>query len=574
MLPPAAAAGAAGLRRAAGGGREWVECFASRGCSSMAEQKLPKLTTRVRFPSPAPCPAPARPAATLQGMPRAPRKPPSPPSFAARVVRWQRVHGRHDLPWQGTRDAYRIWLSEIMLQQTQVATVIPYYARFLARFPDVARARRAQPRTRCWRCGAAWATTRARATCTAPRRRSCASIGGEFPAAFDDARDAARHRPLDGGGDRAPSRAASGARSSMATCAACSRAMPASGAMRPAPRRSRGSGREAESRLPRRDIEAYTQGLMDLGADVCLAREPRCLLCPVAPDCVARASRAASASCPAQARARARPRRRIAMLVVLSRGEVLLEKRPAHGHLGRPVVAARGRRGRGAEDGARARLGARRARASRRSRPSSTPSRISRSRSRRGASRRAGRGAAGRRGSAAHVAPLQEVAGAALPAPGEELPADLRSASLLAQELGEDREAQRRVGELEQLLLHVAAQRQDLGEAEAHPARVVEVAAAARSAPRRCPRSTLLQELRALREARRVGAAGSGAKRSTSPTMSPWGVTSVETMRKRSQALGAHLEDAAAAPCRTRRCARGIRPPRAPRARPLPRPRG
>jgi A/G-specific adenine glycosylase len=59
-------------------------------------------------------------------------------SFAARVVRWQRTHGRHGLPWQGTRDAYRIWLSEVMLQQTQVATVIAYYERFLARFPDVA----------------------------------------------------------------------------------------------------------------------------------------------------------------------------------------------------------------------------------------------------------------------------------------------------------------------------------------------------------------------------------------------------------------------------------------------------
>src|SRR5260221_622623 len=59
-------------------------------------------------------------------------------AFAGRVVRWQRAHGRHGLPWQGTRDAYRIWLSEIMLQQTQVATVIPYYERFLARFPGVA----------------------------------------------------------------------------------------------------------------------------------------------------------------------------------------------------------------------------------------------------------------------------------------------------------------------------------------------------------------------------------------------------------------------------------------------------
>ena len=58
--------------------------------------------------------------------------------FAGRVVRWQRTHGRNSLPWQNTRDPYRVWLSEIMLQQTQVSTVLDYYARFLARFPDVA----------------------------------------------------------------------------------------------------------------------------------------------------------------------------------------------------------------------------------------------------------------------------------------------------------------------------------------------------------------------------------------------------------------------------------------------------
>src|SRR5213083_2053327 len=58
--------------------------------------------------------------------------------FAQKLIAWQRRHGRHDLPWQGTRDPYRVWLSEVMLQQTQVATVIPYYERFLARFPTVA----------------------------------------------------------------------------------------------------------------------------------------------------------------------------------------------------------------------------------------------------------------------------------------------------------------------------------------------------------------------------------------------------------------------------------------------------
>src|SRR5437867_9233931 len=61
----------------------------------------------------------------------------SPNSFAARLVDWQKRFGRRDLPWQNTRDPYRIWLSEIMLQQTQVATVTPYYLRFLAIFPDL-----------------------------------------------------------------------------------------------------------------------------------------------------------------------------------------------------------------------------------------------------------------------------------------------------------------------------------------------------------------------------------------------------------------------------------------------------
>src|SRR3954469_10658535 len=60
------------------------------------------------------------------------------PGFSADLIGWQKVHGRHVLPWQNTRDAYRIWLSEIMLQQTQVTAVLGYYARFLERFPTVA----------------------------------------------------------------------------------------------------------------------------------------------------------------------------------------------------------------------------------------------------------------------------------------------------------------------------------------------------------------------------------------------------------------------------------------------------
>src|SRR5690625_6437300 len=61
------------------------------------------------------------------------------PIFAERIAQWQKVHGRHGLPWQGSRDPYRIWLAEIMLQQTQVSTVMGYYERFLQRFPDLNR---------------------------------------------------------------------------------------------------------------------------------------------------------------------------------------------------------------------------------------------------------------------------------------------------------------------------------------------------------------------------------------------------------------------------------------------------
>ena len=87
--------------------------------------------------------------------------------FAAKLIRWQEKHGRHHLPWQHTRDPYAVWLSEIMLQQTQVNTVIPYYQRFLQSFPDIQCL--AQASTMCWLNGAAWAITPAEETCTEPR---------------------------------------------------------------------------------------------------------------------------------------------------------------------------------------------------------------------------------------------------------------------------------------------------------------------------------------------------------------------------------------------------------------------
>lgn len=248
--------------------------------------------------------------------------------FAARVVRWQRVHGRHGLPWQGTRDAYRLWLAEIMLQQTQVATVVAYYERFVARFPDVAAlARAAQDEVLALWSGLGY-YARARNLHRAARE-VLARHGGIFPTGFEAlaalpgvGRSTAaaiaafasgeRRAILDGNVRRVLARHA-GIGGDPATAAVAARLW-----------------REAEARLPARAIERYTQGMMDLGAGVCTARRPACGLCPVAADCVARLQERVD-ELPGRRAPRAARRRRIAMLVVVSRGEVLLEKRPSAG---------------------------------------------------------------------------------------------------------------------------------------------------------------------------------------------------------------------------------------------------
>ena len=240
-------------------------------------------------------------------------------SFASRIVRWQREHGRHGLPWQGTRDAYRIWLSEIMLQQTQVSTVLDYYPRFIARFPDVAALASANEDDVLALWSGLGYYARARNLHRAARE-VVARFGGVFPASFDEL------ATLPGIG-----RSTAGA---IAAFASGERRAILDGNVRRVLARHAGVGGDlwdlAESRLPRRGIEPYTQGMMDLGATVCVARSPRCLLCPVSDDCVARREDRI-AELP-ERKARAAPRRkRIAMLVVLRGGEVLLEKRAAAG---------------------------------------------------------------------------------------------------------------------------------------------------------------------------------------------------------------------------------------------------
>jgi A/G-specific adenine glycosylase len=249
-------------------------------------------------------------------------------SFPTRVIRWQRRHGRHDLPWQGTRDAYRIWLSEIMLQQTQVATVIPYYERFVARFPGVAAlAAAAEDEVLALWSGLGY-YARARNLHRAAREVA-ASHGGVFPTAFEQLL-------------RLPGIGRSTA-AAIAAFAIGQRGAILDGNVRRVLARHAGIGgdpaaasvaarlwAEAEARLPQRGIGAYTQGMMDLGANVCLQRNPHCLLCPVSADCVALVTERID-ELPGARRRAPRKRRRIAMLVVVSRGEVLLEKRPPSG---------------------------------------------------------------------------------------------------------------------------------------------------------------------------------------------------------------------------------------------------
>ena len=251
-----------------------------------------------------------------------------PASFAARIVDWQRQHGRHDLPWQASRDPYRVWLSEVMLQQTQVAAVLPYYERFVARFGDVS-ALAAAPLDDVL---AAWSGlgyyARARNLHRAARV-VVAEHGGAFP------RTSAALAALPGIG-----------RSTAAAIAAfCfgERVAILDGNVKRVLARVLAFDADlagaravdalwdaATGLLPLTDVDVYTQGLMDLGATICVARAPRCLLCPVLGAC--RAAHAGTQErYPVKARRAGRAQWSSAWLELRWRGSVWLVQRPERG---------------------------------------------------------------------------------------------------------------------------------------------------------------------------------------------------------------------------------------------------
>ncbi len=249
-------------------------------------------------------------------------------SLAASVVRWQREHGRHGLPWQGTRDPYRVWLSEVMLQQTQVSTVLGYYDRFLQRFPTVADLAAAPlddvlalwsglgyySRARnLHRCAQAVVATHGGAfPGSAEQLATLPGIGRSTAAAIAAFCFGERVAILDGNVKRVLGRAL-GFDGDLALAREQERLWAA-----------------AQDLLPNRDVDVYTQGLMDLGATLCTRSKPACDRCPLAPRCVARAG-GEPQRWPVKTRRLKRSRRSNALLWLEHRGRVWLVQRQAQG---------------------------------------------------------------------------------------------------------------------------------------------------------------------------------------------------------------------------------------------------
>lgn len=249
--------------------------------------------------------------------------------FARRLLDWWDRHGRHDLPWQQQRNVYRVWLAEIMLQQTQVSTVMPYYQRFLGRFPDVdTLAAAAETEVLALWSGLGY-YARARNLHRAARQ-VVEQHQGEFPhdpAALEQLPGIGRSTAnaivsqtwdeplpiLDGNAKRVLARHAAVA------------GWPGRAAV------NRRLWQEAERRLPTARGADYTQAIMDLGATLCRRSRPDCRQCPVSADCQARLDDAID-QYPGRKAGPERPQRQTHMLLLRDRqGRLLLQRRPPSG---------------------------------------------------------------------------------------------------------------------------------------------------------------------------------------------------------------------------------------------------
>jgi A/G-specific adenine glycosylase len=252
-------------------------------------------------------------------------------TFAQRLVHWQLVHGRHDLPWQQNRDPYRVWLSEIMLQQTQVSTVMGYFQRFLEQFPTVnALANAHQDEVLgLWSGLGYYSRARNLHRCA---QQVVTEFGGIFPA------DVQALQTLPGIG---PSTAA-------AIASLCFELPVAilDGNVKRVLTRFLGFDHDlsvsahekqlwqlAQQALPTKtaDMPSYTQGLMDLGATLCTHRRPDCGRCPMQADCVALAEQRPE-HYPVKTRKLKRTAQSLWLLCAVTQaGDVWLQQRPDKG---------------------------------------------------------------------------------------------------------------------------------------------------------------------------------------------------------------------------------------------------
>lgn len=249
-------------------------------------------------------------------------------SFSQQLIAWHAAAGRHDLPWQHTRDPYRIWLSEIMLQQTQVSAVIPYYLRFLERFPDLASLASAPQDDVLAHWSGLGYYARARNLHRAAQQimvqhegrfptrpaeiQALPGIGRSTAAAIAAFAFGERAAILDGNVKRVLTR-----------CFGIE-------GYPDQPRVLQRLWALAESLLPQANIEIYTQAMMDLGATLCVRGKPRCASCPLQQLCVAFHTQRTT-ELPHPKPRRPLPQREAIVLILQQGQEILLQKRPPQG---------------------------------------------------------------------------------------------------------------------------------------------------------------------------------------------------------------------------------------------------
>jgi A/G-specific adenine glycosylase len=245
------------------------------------------------------------------------------------LIAWHARQGRHDLPWQVDRTSYRVWVSEVMLQQTQVTTVIPYYQRFMARFPTV-RALADAPIDdvlHLW-TGLGYYARARNMHRSAIRVRD--EFGGEFPSTFE----AVASLPGIGRSTAGAILALSQGQRFPILDGNVKRVLSRYFAVEGSPAERAVAERLwelAESCTPQARVDVYTQAIMDLGATVCTRRKPLCAYCPLADGCLAKAM-GRQHELPSPRAARERRVRKVFMLVAMREdGSVLLERRPESG---------------------------------------------------------------------------------------------------------------------------------------------------------------------------------------------------------------------------------------------------